>query len=127
MIKVILDTNFLMIPHIYKIDIFHEIERLVIGRYEILVPSGVLEELKKLKNSKGEDKISAQVALQLVEKKCIKTIQSQNLVDEFILDFAVENKPDAIICTNDMELRKRLKELDIPVISMRGKNRLAFC
>ena len=126
MIKIILDTNFLVIPHIYKIDIFHEIDRLINREYEILVPSGVLEELRRLKNSKGENKISARVALQLIKKKCIKIIQSQNLVDEFILNFAVKNR-GVIVCTNDAELRKRLKELDIPVISMRGESRLDFC
>ncbi len=40
--KVILDTNFLLIPFKFKIDVFGEIERLVEEPHEILVPSGVI-------------------------------------------------------------------------------------
>jgi len=126
MIKVLLDTNFLMIPYVYKIDIFQEIERLIPESHEIFIPSNVLEELQELSNSKGKEKIAARVAIQLVEKKSVKKIQSQSGVDEFMINFAVENKPNVVVCTNDRELKKRLKEVHIPVIVMRGRNRLEF-
>lgn len=115
-----------MIPYIYKIDIFQEIERLIPGAHEIFIPSNVLDELQKFGNSKGKDRIAAQVALQLIEKKGVKKIQNQAGVDEFMINFAVENKGNVIVCTNDRELRKRLKEVHIPVIVMRGRNRLEF-
>ena len=126
MIKVLLDTNFLMIPHTYKIDIFQEIERLIPGAHELITPSNVIEEIHKLRNSRGGDRIAAQVALQLLEEKGVKKIQSQDKADEFMINYAVGDKPHVVVCTNDKELRKRLRELNVPVIVMRGRSRLEF-
>lgn len=126
MIKVLLDTNFLMIPHNYKIDIFQEIERLIPEAHELTIPSNVLEEIDRVRDSGGRDGIAAEVALQLVKEKNIGEIQSHGRADEFIIDYAAENKPDVAVCTNDRELRKKLRELNVSVIVMRGRSRLDF-
>ncbi|RLB14928.1 MAG: nucleotide-binding protein [Deltaproteobacteria bacterium] len=127
--KILLDTNFLMIPYTENIEIFQEIERLVLEKYELFTLTGVVEELKRIekdKRSKGRDKIASRVALQLIEKKNIKVIESHGRVDRFIIDFAQRNKKDVIICTNDKRLRKKLKKLNVSTICMRGRNRLEF-
>jgi len=127
--KILLDTNFLMIPYTENIEIFQEIERLVPEKYELFTLTGVVEELKRIerdKGSKGRDKIASRIALQLIEKKNIKVIESHGRVDRFIIDFAQRNKKDVIICTNDKRLRKKLKKLNVSTICMRGRNRLEF-
>ncbi|RLI88804.1 MAG: ribonuclease VapC [Candidatus Altiarchaeales archaeon] len=127
--KILLDTNFLMIPYTENIEIFQEIERLIPEKYELFTLTGVVEELKKIekgKRAKGKDKIASRIALQLIEKKNIKVIESQGRVDKFIIDFAQRNKKDVIICTNDKRLREKLKKLNVSTICMRGRNRLEF-
>ena len=64
-VKVVLDTNALMVPEQFGVDIFSELLRL--GYAEWLVPASVLGELRSLatRADKGKDKIAARVALGL--------------------------------------------------------------
>ena len=70
--------------------------------------------------------MAARLALKLVEanKKIIETIESQEYVDNWIVDYAKKN--NAIVCTNDSELRRRLRELDIKIITMKSKSKLGY-
>ncbi|MEM2918759.1 MAG: nucleotide-binding protein [Candidatus Altiarchaeota archaeon] len=124
MIKIFIDTNFWLLPYIKKIDIFSEIERLVPEKYEILVSESVIEELKKIqKKGNGKEKIAAEIALILIEKKAKKVPNGKN-TDKLILK--ISEKENMIICTNDKNLRKKLKEKSLRVIGMRGKEKLSF-
>lgn len=124
---IILDTNFLMIPYKYHIDIIPEIERLVPEAHRIATLNSVVKELENINNkSGGSDRIASRIALQLIGKANMNIIECEGKVDESIINFALNNQ-DTIICTNDRELRKRLKEGNICVICMRGKSRLEFC
>ena len=42
--KIILDTNFLMIPSMFKVDIFSEIERICDFKYELCIVDKTLDE-----------------------------------------------------------------------------------
>ncbi len=122
----ILDTNFLMIPYQQRVDIFREIDRIIVARYELIVPGGVISELQRIQeDGSGSDRIAAKVALELIKDRDrhIKRIESHGNVDEFILEFAVNNI-DSVVCTNDKELKRRLRKFRVPVIYLRGKNRL---
>lgn len=121
----ILDTNFLMIPHQHRVDIFREIERVIVARYELLVPTGVIEELQGIQEGGGADGIAAKVALQLIEDRDrhIRRIHSHGDVDDFILEFAMDNM-GSIVCTNDKELKRKARKSRVPVMHLRGKNRL---
>ena len=121
----ILDTNFLMIPHQHRVDIFQEIERIIVARYELLVPTGVIGELQGIQEEGGADGIAAKVALQLIDDRDrhVRTIHSHGDVDDFILEFAVDNM-GSVVCTNDKELKRRLRKSRVPVVHLRGKNRL---
>jgi len=52
--EVIVDTNALLIPGKFGIDIFKELERL--GYQHVIVPKMVVNELKKLREREGESK-----------------------------------------------------------------------
>lgn len=123
--KVVVDTNFLLLPYQFNIDIFSGIEGLVQEPYMVIIPGGVLDELKKLSSKKGRDGRAATVALKMIEKKGTVVEKSTGGVDDWILLHAKREK--AIVCTNDIALKKRLKEEKIQVIAMKGKSRLAFC
>ena len=127
MALVLLDTNFLMVPEQFGVDVFSEIERIV-PDYDLVTLSGIVLELKKIRETakKGKDKLAASVALGFVEKfhEKIKIIESIGDVDEFIVKFSLEN--NAIVCTNDKELKKKLRKRGVRVIQMRGKCKLEF-
>ncbi|WP_292487796.1 DNA-binding protein [Methanohalobium sp.] len=117
--KVIIDTNALMIPVQFNVDIFQELKRL--GYNKFLVPKAVLNELETLmKKSKGSDKAAAKVARSL-GNKC-EIINQTGIADEVIIKLA--NELDSAVLTNDIELKKRLMNKKIPVIYLRQKNRL---
>lgn len=121
---IILDTNFLMIPYKYRVDIFSEIERLIPEPHKVITLSSVVKELEGIhRRSEGSEGIAASVALQLIKKENIEVVESPGKVDESILNFALDNK-DVIIGTNDKELRKKLKQNKISGIFMRDKGRL---
>ncbi len=111
--KIILDTNFLIYCAANKIDYVEEIGRMINEGYEIVVPAQVVHELEKLANDKikkvsGKDKAAANLALQLLEKNKINLIQASGKnVDEAIINLAEEDKKN-IICTLDREMRKKL-------------------
>ena len=128
---VLLDTNFLMIPYQFKIDIFSELDRLIPEGYKIVILSTVVDELKKIQEiARGKDKISARIGLQLIEKKNLEIIEGLKITkglgraDKAILDFACQNKENTIVCTNDKGIKRILKENDIRIICMRGKRKL---
>ena len=104
----VLDTNFLMILYQHKVDIFSEIDRIVLEEYELIVPLVVVDELRKIQYvSSGSDKIAAKIALELIEKNNIKKIESDTKADEFLLKLASKNR-NSIVCTNDKELKRKL-------------------
>ena len=115
-IKVIIDTNALMVPEQFGVDIFSELQRL--GYVQWIVPAQVMGELRSLatKADKGRDKIAARVALGLSER-C-------NIVgeDNFDADQAIEElaiSEGAAVFTNDKALKKRLFSKGITVIYLR--------
>jgi rRNA-processing protein FCF1 len=120
--KIILDTNFLTLPHQFNVDIFEEINRIMEEEYELITLSSVIEELKKISESRGNDAVAAKIALELVEKKNVKVINTNNKnVDNAIVAIADKN---TIIATNDKALKKKIKNKNVKVIYLRGKKHL---
>ena len=122
--KIILDTNFLLIPYQWKIDIFEEIGRICIFPYKLIVLDSTLKELKIIQEKqKRKAKEAAKLGSDLAKKKAtiIKTTENE-LVDKTILRIT---KPDThIVATQDIPLKKELKKKRIPIIQMRQKKYL---
>ncbi|WP_445476319.1 DNA-binding protein [Methanococcoides methylutens] len=117
--KAIIDTNGLMIPVQFKVDIFSELKRL--GYDELIVPQAVINEIKILiKRYKGENRTAAKVALSLSDRCSI--VGRAGNADDIILQLAIDT--GAAVLTNDIGLVKRLKEVDVTVVRLRQKNRL---
>ncbi|WP_135606742.1 DNA-binding protein [Methanococcoides sp. NM1] len=117
--NVIIDTNGLMIPVQFKVDIFSELKRL--GYNELIVPQAVINEIKILvKRYKGENRTAAKVALSLSDRCTI--VDRTGSADDVILQLALDT--GAAVLTNDVVLVKRLKEMDVIVVRLRQKNRL---
>ena len=120
--KFLLDTNFLMIPGKFKVDVFSELEKF--GKPELYTVSAVVRELEKLSKS-GGDKPHAKLGLELLRKKGVEVLQTDGYDADMELErTAVEE--DFVVCTQDKELIKRLKKEEIRVISLRQKKYLEF-
>jgi len=119
---IVLDTNFLLIPFQFKIDVFRQIEGILEVPHEIVVPSGVLSELRKLSKGHGKEGAAARFALKLVESSKVRKVRSTGNVDDWIVRYAT--KEEAIVCTNDVGLRHRLKNEGVKMIALRSRARL---
>ena len=107
--RIILDTNFLMIPSTHTVDIFTELQRICHFPYELCALEPTLKELESLaKNASGKDKMAAQLGLKLIKAKDIKIIPGKPaLVDDILAELSQD--PDVIIATQDRALKQRLK------------------
>lgn len=113
--SVVLDTNALLMPFQFGINIDLEIRHLL-GDVEVLVPSSAVAELKKLKVKE------AKAALSLAGK--YRQVQTAHKGDEGVIEAAETHH--AAVVTNDQELISILRKSSIPVIRMRECQRLDF-
>ncbi len=124
--KIILDTNFLLIPYQFNVDIFSEIRRVCDFKYKLCIIDKTIDELKKIMvNQKGKDKMAAMLGLVFIEQNKItkiKTKEKKN-VDNLIISNADK---DTIVATQDAELKAQLKKKGIGLIVLRGKSHLAL-
>lgn len=111
-IKILLDTNFLLLPFQRRIDIFEEIKHLVEGQVKFLILPQILKELKILEDTgTAKERHAAKVSHQLIERHChlveISNTPIEGLdADSALLHYAQET--GAIVATNDRELRQNL-------------------
>lgn len=122
---IILDTNFLLIPAQFGVDIFTEIDRMMEEPYTLCIVDSTLDELEKLqKTQSGRDKAAANLAVQLLEAKKVKTLKTEkNLnTDNQIVNLA--KSPDFVVATQDQGLKRLLKQNNVKLIVLRGKSHL---
>jgi uncharacterized protein len=124
-LKVILDSNALFVPLQFKIDIFEELKQLLNRNVEFVLLSTVKNELELLV-AKDSPKISREAIFALkLAKKC-KLVPIENdeelTADDAIVKVAKSwNSP---VFTNDRQLKKKLRDISVPVIYVRQKSRL---
>jgi len=124
-LKIILDANALFVPLQFKIDIFEELKELLSRNFQLILPKPVRDEIERIAR-KGSPKMrkAAAYALNLAEK-CTLIDLGEDFTgspDEAILKLAREWK--CPVFTNDGKLRKRLRDINVPVIYVRQKSRL---
>ncbi len=123
-LKVIVDSNALFVPLKFKIDIFEETKHLLNRNVEFILLSPVKRELELLA-AKNPPKIrrEAAYALQLAEKcRYVAVEEHGEATDDVVVRVAQNwNSP---VFTNDNALRRRLRDISVPVIYVRQKTRL---
>lgn len=118
---IVLDTNAILMLFDFNINLEAELKRLI-GKYRIIIPKKVYEELVFFsKKSNGKKKIYSKASLELIKK--------YEIVDSFEKDadnavLSLAKKTNGIAVTNDKELRKNLKEKSIKVLFLRAKKKL---
>ena len=124
-VRVILDSNALFVPLQFKIDIFNCLEQLLKRNFELILLSIVKLELETLaKKGSPIMRKNAEYALKLAEKCKYVTVAAtpSELIDDIIVKTADEWK--SLVFTNDRQLKKRLRDINVPVIYVRQKSRL---
>lgn len=111
----ILDTNALLMPFQFRINLESEIKRLL-GEATILVPESVLRELRGLSAKHRK----AKGALALAQH--FEIIPTQLEGDSAILALARERS--SVVVTSDASLLRRLKQLGVPRIFLRARSHL---
>lgn len=128
---IILDTNMLLVPGQYKIDIFDELIRL--GYTEFIITNSVVRELLILskKYKKKKDIMAVNLAMSLLDRckivemdkvmekqKILRHTDRNTIADDDILDLADEI---GAVATNDKKLIEDLKKKNVKVVRLRQK------
>lgn len=124
-LKVILDSNALFVPFQFNIDIFEALDELLGRRAVPILPSPIKKELETIAD-KGSPKMRklALCALKIAEKCKFLEVKSRisSSPDDAIVEMS--KKGGYIVFTNDRELRKRLRDISVPVVYVRQKSYL---
>ena len=112
-----------MIPAEFRIDLFDQIQTLV-GGFEPIVLSRVIQELEGLSRIKGRQGSAARLGLTLGKNCSVADVDDlmTGTVDEQVIEYAVRH--DCLVVTNDKRLREILFARGIGVISMRKQKKM---
>ena len=124
-LQVIFDSNAFFVPLQFKIDVFEELRTRLNMKFEAVLLSPIRRELEKLANdSAPKHRKEAAYALRLAKKCKLIDVDKQfsGPPDDVIAKAAEEWK--SVVFTNDGQLRKRLRNINVPVIYVRQKSRL---
>lgn len=115
--KLLLDTNFLLLPFERRLDVFGALERLLQEPVKFFVLKECLDEARQSRFFSSAES--------LLKANRVAVVSAGNgKPDDLVARWAAAEK--AVVCTNDAALRRRLKKLGIQVISLRGESRLDF-
>ena len=126
--KIIIDTNFWLIPYQLKVDIFFELDRIIDDQYQVCVIDKTINELNALLlKETGKTKQAIKFALSLIKKKkpiIIETEKNKKDVDSEIISLA--KKEDYIVMTQDGLLKEQIRALNRKLIVLRQKGYLVM-
>lgn len=121
----ILDTNFLLIPHQFKIDIFTELNYLLEEHKKVL-SSATVNELDGISKKMSKAGLAARFAKKILEKHPeIDVIPTKLNADDFIVAYSKEHDR-VVVCTNDIRLKRRINRIRVKIITLKSKSRIGF-
>ncbi|WP_254861941.1 PIN domain-containing protein [Halovivax gelatinilyticus] len=137
--RVVLDTSALMMPVELDVRLFDELDRLLgggprsitdgdvdtDGGFSAVVAQPVLEELRRLSEKGGTEGTAANVGHDLATERCLAVDTEESYADDALVELAREGSVDYVV-TNDRPLRDRVLAEGIPVIALRGRNKLGI-
>ncbi|MDD2472760.1 MULTISPECIES: PIN domain-containing protein [unclassified Methanoculleus] len=115
--KVLLDTNALLMPVQFGIDLYDELQALF-GDFEPVTLEEVVGELSGLSRGRGRDATAARVGLAMARRSTVvPSGSSADRVDDRVIEYA--RREGCTVVTNDRELRNALLREGVDVVSMR--------
>jgi rRNA-processing protein FCF1 len=144
---VLLDSNFLFVPLQFKVDIYEIIPKLLEQATELVLLSGVKEEIVA-KNKRDIGKLVSKQGIGVLQLVSLKVEQGKvslvkidrrpsELVDDYIIRAACQIKdapvpgegktvPRILVATNDKGLKQKSKANGFEVMYLRQKRYLEF-
>ena len=134
MAVVALDTSAFMTAVQHDVRLFDELDRLVADVDPVTVPA-VRAELDRLAAGAGAEARSARVGRDLADERCrvveppaaattvAETAQADTDADDALARLASAGRVDYVV-TNDRPLQDRILAEHVPVIGLRGQNKL---
>ncbi len=119
--EVILDTSSMLFGIRNNKDAFQLVEEAFADAH-IIVSRSIVKELEALAKTGKSEGREAKTALELMGKHNVVTVESTAYADSFIVDEA--RKRMCYVCTNDTELKKRLRAEGIRAFSIGRDGRL---
>jgi rRNA-processing protein FCF1 len=120
--KVVLDSNALLMPFECGIDVFRECERLVDGRAEFVA---FAQSQNELSGKSLKQRMRAGAIMAALKKEGAEIIPGAGKVDGMILEYAKKHRGNVAVCTEDRGLMKRLRQVGlVQVIQSREKSHL---
>ena len=109
----------------FHVEIVDELEH-ILPSCKFLVPSVILRELGRIKNrSKGKNRVAASIALKIATSSPFEVMEMQIMdgesVDNALLRLSEKSR---ILCTNDRELKRKAREMNINIIYLRQRKYL---
>ena len=124
-----LDTNFLLIPGQFKIDIFEEIRNIMNEPYDLCIFQETIQELSNIAEKASKDKNNAKIALMLIKQKNLKSLKNSSIEKSYIDRIILSNiDSKCIVCTQDQALKRFLKAKfkGLRIITLKSKKHLAL-
>ncbi len=122
--RVVVDTNILLQAVRNNIDLFEKLADALLAKFEIIVPEVVVKELEKLrKKGRPIERREAELVFKtIINKSRIVSVKEQySRADDAILSVTIDY--NAILLTNDRELRRKARLLRIPVARLNIRER----
>jgi len=121
-VRVLLDTNALLMPAQFGIDLYDELMALF-GDFEPVTLEEVMGELSGLARGRGRDAAAARVGIAMARRSTVVPSGSTaEHVDDRVIEYA--RREGCTVVTNDRQLRKALLDEGIDVVSMRRERTL---
>ena len=121
--KALLDTNFLMIPGEFKVDIFSEL--LSLGYSEVYTLDLIVRELEKFSTRGGKVARAARIALELIKNCEVVVLETKGDVAQVDLElFRLARSKSYVICTQDRDLLRKARDAGMRFITLRQKKYL---
>ncbi|MEM3427604.1 MAG: PIN domain-containing protein [Nitrososphaerales archaeon] len=118
--EVVLDSSFLLEWVSRPIKRIEELE-LKLGKVEFVVLDATIKELEKLASATGVKAKKASAALEYVKNlKRVNVVNINSDTDLTISRYAAKHR--SAVATLDQELRRRLKETGVTVLTLRDDN-----
>lgn len=122
--KVILDTNFLLIPGTLGVDVFAKIREFD-PQAELFVVDTTIGELKHIQaKQRAKFARQAKLALQLIEQQNIQVIKTEKNKNTDLIIAEKAAKDKYAVATQDKALKQMLHKKQVPVIVLRQKKYL---
>jgi hypothetical protein len=111
-----------MAPVECDVRVFEEVDRLVEGDPDYLLPAPVVAELESLADGASEEATAASVGRDLADR-CRVVETDASYADDALVELAARGDCEYVV-TNDGPLRDRLLDAGARVIGLRGRNTL---